>query len=59
MNFTTLTLVPKVPNPTYVKEFRRIACCTTVYKLIAKVLPDFNLWWTAWLVPHYRREEYS
>lgn len=27
-NITTITLVPKVPNPTYVKEYRPIACCT-------------------------------
>lgn len=35
---TTATLVPKSTNPNYVIEFRPIACCTTVYKLIAKIL---------------------
>lgn len=27
-NCTLVTLVPKVPNSTYVREFRLIACCT-------------------------------
>ncbi|XP_021734452.1 uncharacterized protein LOC110701169 [Chenopodium quinoa] len=37
-NCTTITLVPKIPNPSHVKDFRPIACCTVVYKLISKVI---------------------
>lgn len=38
VNCTTISLVPKVKNLTFVKEFRPIACCTILYKLIAKVV---------------------
>ncbi|XP_060210370.1 uncharacterized protein LOC132637275 [Lycium barbarum] len=38
VNCTTITLIPKVPNPTYVKQFRPIACCSTLHKIIAKIL---------------------
>ncbi|XP_075101803.1 uncharacterized protein LOC142177231 [Nicotiana tabacum] len=38
VNCTTVTLVSKVASPTYVKGYRHIACCTTLYKVIAKIL---------------------
>ncbi|XP_060182487.1 uncharacterized protein LOC132612182 [Lycium barbarum] len=38
INCTTITLVPKVTTPNFVKEFRPIACCSTIYKLIAKIM---------------------
>lgn len=49
VNCTSLTLVPKVPNPTCMTDFRPIACCTVVYKCVSKILvnrlklfiPDF------------------
>ncbi|XP_021744067.1 uncharacterized protein LOC110710117 [Chenopodium quinoa] len=37
-NCTTITLVPKVLSASHVKDFRPIACCTVVYKLISKVI---------------------
>lgn len=37
-SFISLTLVPKVKAPTYVKGYRPITCCTTFYKLIPKIL---------------------
>lgn len=37
-NYTTVTLILKVQNPTYVKEFRLIASRSTLYKIIAKIL---------------------
>lgn len=32
LNSTIITLVPKVPTPKTMKEFRPIACCNIVYK---------------------------
>lgn len=34
VNYTVVTLLPKVPNPSNTKEYRSIACCTVLYKFI-------------------------
>lgn len=37
-NDTTLTLIPKIPPPTKVNDFRPLTYCNTMYKLVAKIL---------------------
>lgn len=37
-NATVVALVPKIPNPSRVGDFRPISCCNTIYKCIAKIL---------------------
>ena len=39
-NETLVTLLPKVPNPNKVTEFRPIACCNVVYKCIIKIISN-------------------
>ncbi|KAL2905278.1 hypothetical protein RDABS01_003988, partial [Bienertia sinuspersici] len=38
INNTNITLIPKVSNPMSVTDFRLIACCNTIYKIISKML---------------------
>ncbi|KAH7845388.1 hypothetical protein Vadar_001417 [Vaccinium darrowii] len=38
VNSTSVALVPKVPNPSKISDFRPISCCNTLYKCIAKIL---------------------
>jgi len=40
VNNTILVMVSKVPNVTTVDDYRPIACCNTVYKIITKVLSN-------------------
>ncbi|GKC28564.1 RNA-directed DNA polymerase, eukaryota, reverse transcriptase zinc-binding domain protein [Tanacetum coccineum] len=38
VNATLITLVPKIPTPDRVSDFRPIACCNVMYKCISKIL---------------------
>lgn len=37
-NMTTITLIPKVPNPQHPGDFRPISCCHVLYKVISKLI---------------------
>ncbi|XP_074305627.1 uncharacterized protein LOC141640848 [Silene latifolia] len=38
VNATNITLIPKCDRPSSVKQFRPIACCNMIYKVISKLL---------------------
>ena len=40
MNATIIALVPKLPNPTSMSDFRPISCCNTLYKVISKIIAN-------------------
>ncbi|KAL5861835.1 hypothetical protein ACOSQ4_003131 [Xanthoceras sorbifolium] len=40
VNATMIALIPKVPNPSKVGDFRPISCCNTIYKCIAKIIAN-------------------
>ena len=37
-NATSVALVPKCPNPSQIKDYRPISCCTIIYKCITRIL---------------------
>ncbi|XP_039029118.1 uncharacterized protein LOC120163190 [Hibiscus syriacus] len=37
-NTTAIVLVPKIPNPNMVKDYRPISCCTVIYKTVTRIL---------------------
>lgn len=40
VNSTAIALIPKVPNPTSLRDYRPISCCNTIYKGIAKIIAN-------------------
>ncbi|GJR33442.1 protein LAZ1 [Tanacetum coccineum] len=40
INHTFLALIPKVPTPLKVTDFRPISCCNVIYKCISKILTN-------------------
>ncbi|GJR74233.1 RNA-directed DNA polymerase, eukaryota, reverse transcriptase zinc-binding domain protein [Tanacetum coccineum] len=40
VNATLIALIPKIPTPNKVSEFRPIACCNVIYKCISKILTN-------------------
>ncbi|KAF7817649.1 uncharacterized protein G2W53_031618 [Senna tora] len=40
VNATYITLIPKIPDPESIAQFRPISCCNFIYKIIAKILTN-------------------
>jgi hypothetical protein len=39
-NKTDICLIPKVPHPEFVHQFRPISLCNTIYKIVSKVIVE-------------------
>lgn len=37
-NKTAITLIPKIPHASQVKDYSHISCCSVMYKIVAKIL---------------------
>lgn len=37
---TAIALIPKVPNPTSLRDYRPISCCNTIVKGIAQIIAN-------------------
>ena len=40
LNHASISLVPKVPNPSKLSDYRPISCCKTIYKCLSKILAN-------------------
>lgn len=38
LNHTFITLVPKINKPAHISDYRLIACCSVLYKILSKVI---------------------
>jgi hypothetical protein len=40
VNHTDICLIPKINNPEYIRQFRPISLCNTIYKIVSKVIVE-------------------